>query len=189
MHPGEEDNRGISWTLIPGYDGSLITADKNVVQGKWTANYQIIMGEDNTVSPQAASDFALNAGYMAYAEQFVRQSVTQAILKEVARTPVDDFIKGRINYDALRSCAQQFLDRLNTGLRIGNITGERCTVARCLQDDFRAVTQAESEKAEHIEAAKCYRTETLNETAGADFQTIIGAIADYDATMASGDLT
>ena len=61
------------------------------------------------------------------------------------------------------------------------------TISSSLQDDFRAVNQAESEKAEQIEAAKRYRAEILNETGGADFQAIIEAISHYEKTVHDGD--
>lgn len=45
---------------------------------------------------------------------------------------------------------------------------------------FQEVNQSQSEKASTIEAAKRYRAKILNETAGADFPTIIAAINSYE---------
>lgn len=184
--PSEKpDRRTMAAALTPGYDGSLMTADKNVVQGQWSVNYQLDYDRDRK-GDNAPELFAANTGSLEKADALVHNVVAQAIVKVVARTTVDDFVKGRIDNELLLKYSQKTLDSLQSGIRLNNIAGERYTVALYLQDDFRAVTKAESEKAEQIESAKRYRSEILNESGGADFQKLLDAICKYEMSSKSG---
>ncbi len=182
-----QDYRNPGDTLVPGYDGSLITADKNVVQGQWAVNYQLDCCAGDSKDNDMLRDFVNNVGTMNNADQLVRKIIIESLVKVVAQTTVDDFIRGKINYTQLAKYAQAKLDRLNTGIILRSITGKKYTVALCLQDDFRAVNLAQSEKAEQIESAKRYRSRILNETAGAGYETLIGAIYRYEAAVTTHD--
>ncbi len=182
------DLRSYDDTLVPGYDGSLITADKNVVQGQWAVNYQLDCLSDKAGHADTQlRDFTNNVGTMEHADNLVRRMVIKALVEIVAQTPVDDFVRGKIDYDNLIKGAQNKLDILHTGIKLRSITGKKYTVAQCLQDDFRAVNLAESEKAEKIESAKRYRSEVLNETAGADYEKILKAIYAYESATAANN--
>jgi regulator of protease activity HflC (stomatin/prohibitin superfamily) len=174
----------MSYSLTPGYDGSLITGDKNIVQGKWSVNFQL-----NGVSDSNAPElFIKNVGNMQKARFIVTRAVEQAIVKVAAQMTVENFVKGKINNELIKKYSNRILDLLQSGLQINHISPETYSVPRLLINDFQAVNLAQSEKASEIEEAKRYSSEVLNETAGSDFQQIINAINSYDKKQAEMSL-
>ncbi len=176
----KRDDRPSMSYLAPGIDGSLITGDKNIVQGQWSVNFQLDYNSnlhENNNSPEL---FIQNVGTMKNAGIIVRNAVEQAIVNVVAQLTVEEFVRGDIDNKLIIKNAMKILDSLNTGIRIVHLSPERYTVPKWLTDDFQAVNRAQSEKASQIETAKRYRSEILNESAGADFQKIIDAISTYE---------
>ncbi|MEA4863008.1 MAG: SPFH domain-containing protein [Victivallaceae bacterium] len=155
--------------LLPG---SLITGDKNVVQGQWTADYQIDVTKLKT--------FATNVGGLDNAKTLIRSALEQAVIKVVSGMSVDEFVKGNIDNAEIRRLAQAALDDVPSGLIINHVSSNSYGVPEVLREAFLQVNKAESEKATQIEKAKRFREATLNTAAGGAWSEILAAIDDYE---------
>ncbi len=158
--------------LLPGRDGSLITGDKNIVHGKWAIDYQIDIAN--------LDKFAANTGSIEAASELIKSAVAQGVIRIVSQTSVDDFIKGNINNEAIKSIAQNNLDKANSGIVLKHVTSTTYEVPRELLAAFLFVNDSESTKATRIETAKKYREAKLNQIAGGAWQDIVNAINEYE---------
>lgn len=166
--------------LIPGEDGSLITGDKNIVQGVWSVSFKLNYSRENSLSDNAPELFLKNIGTMENANKLVKSIVEQAIVKSVGNLKVEDFIKGKINNNQIKKYAMQELQKMKSGLKIVQVTSEQYAVPKILKDAFQAVNKAQSEKAAKIESAKRYRVAVLNNVAGPQYANLIAAITKYE---------
>ncbi len=164
--------------LKPGRDGSLITADQNIVHGKWTVNYSI--------PEKGAAAFAMNVGAadvtesLRRAEMLVRQVTQRAIVHVVAQTSVDDFTLGRVDRAAIRLLANDTLERMDAGVRVDDVLLDAYTPPLNTRAAFNAVTSALSERDAARTAAEKEREQILAEAAGAGWRALLAAIDDYE---------
>lgn len=149
--------------LNPEREGSLITADNNLVHGVFRLSYAIT----------DAGDYVTNVGDVdtpddqerlrALLESVLRSSIIRA----VAATTSDDFIGGRANQDVARRSAQEALDRLQTGITLNELTLERPTMPLPVRDAYNLVAQAENQRNEAVNTAETRRRELLGQAGGA----------------------
>ena len=165
--------------LVPGKDGSLITGDQNIVHAKWTVMYQ--------VQPENAAAFVRNITTAAKAERVVRCAAEQAIVQITARTAADEFIRGQIDRAAARRAIQQVLNRLDAGITITEVLLNHPTPPLAVRQAFLEVSQAESEKAQKIEAAEREWSKVHNEAAGPGHRALNLAIDAYEQYRRQGD--
>ncbi len=184
-NPYVSKNRYLN-SLIPGMDGFLVTGDKNIVQGTWELNYRLDPGGKHSTGDKPTL-FIENIGDMQKAEKFLRNIIEQEIAAHVASMTVDDFIRGAIDDEAIMKRAQTKLDGLSCGISITSLSSRKYGVPPSLVEVFQSVNKAQSEKANKIESAKRYRSEALNETAGADFQNLVDLIDAYELAAAGND--
>ncbi len=171
-------------SLTPGDHGSLVTADKNLVQGIWAVHYRV----DHTATGASPGvvDFVRNVGSLAAGQRLVASLAEKAIVMVVARTTVSDFVAGSIDHGRIRDIVQEELTALATGIRVTNVSSTKYRVPSGLLEDFQAVTEAESQKALEIERAARYRVSTLSELAGEDWETLLKAVSHYERVAGSG---
>lgn len=155
-------------SLVPGIDGSLLTGDKNLVQGQWVADFQIDIAQ--------VHQYLLTVGQLDQAALLIHRAMEQAIVKTVAGMNVDDYIQGHIDSDAIRTAAQGTLDALACGLRLVHVAPKTYSVHPLLHSYFALVNQAQSEKASDIEEARRYREATLSETAGPEYADLLATL-------------
>ncbi len=159
--------------FIPGVHGSLITADKNLVQGTWTVDYRIDFSPHSAQTTNPIELFLEKVGNYDNAADLVRTFAEQAIVTVVAATTVEDFVNGKIDPDAIQANIQKKLDRIGAGLIITGVAATSYFPPHTLTRDFQMVTQAESEKAQQIEQAMRYRISQLSEAAGEKWEDIL----------------
>lgn len=174
-------------SLQPGVHGSLITGDKNLVQGKWIVRFTLDYSARLPVSDRQVLSFARTIGNMEEARGLVRVLAEEAIVAAVAATPVADFVAGRVDHEQVRRTIQVKVDTLGTGLKISGVSASTYQPPFTLAGDFHAVTKAESEKALQIEKAVRYRISTLSEAAGEHWETLLEKINAYELTQAGED--
>lgn len=172
-------------SLVPGRDGSLVTGDKNIVQGTWDVRFRL----DYTPGEPALGvvDFARNVGSIALASNLVQRETEAAIVRIVARTSVDDFVAGRIDNAQVQKEVSARLAALKTGLRVIAVSAGSYAPPAVLAKEFEAVTLAESEKALQIEKATRHRVSTMGELVGRDWRHVLNAVNAYDAATRSDD--
>lgn len=166
--------------LVPAKDGSLLTGDQNLVHGKWTALYQI-RRED-------AADFVQNVSTLEHADRIVRFATEQAIVGITASTSADDFVRGQIDRSAARRFLQRTLDSLHSGITVTELLLSQPTPPLAVRQAFLEVSQAESEKAEKIEAAEREWSRIHKEVAGAACEALVLAIDEYEQARREGDV-
>ena len=172
-------------SLKPGINGSLITADKNIVQGTWGVSYRIDCGSPE--SRHEVIDFINGIGSIDSCNTFIRILAEEAIVMEVALTPVQDFVTGRINHVRMKHSLQRRIDSLRIGIRISTVTALTNVPPQILKADFQAVTQSESEKALMIEKAVRYKISTLSETAGDRWEELLQLLDSCELYTGNGD--
>ncbi len=172
--------------LQPGRDGSLLTADRNIVHGKWSVAYRI--------TEDGASDFARNIGAtdvkesLRRAADVVRQVVESAIVHVVAATDVDQFVASNVDRQRIRRIAHEKLEAMGAGIEITDVFLNTPTppVGDVLAA-FNEVNNAQSTKAQRIEEARQQQQRILIETAGRGHAVLLAAIESYERARAAAD--
>ncbi|MBD3314829.1 MAG: hypothetical protein GF344_03515 [Chitinivibrionales bacterium] len=162
----------------PGLEGSLITGDRNIVQGTWTVHYRVDYRPQTPGETDGVLRFVYEIGTIDRARTMVLQATEAAIVAVVAGTPVADFVAGRIDSDRIRSLVQNKLDSL--GLVVTNVSTSSNRVPQAVAAAFQAVNSAESEKALEMEKAVRYRVSKMSEAAGSNWETLLGLIDRYE---------
>ena len=181
------DSRPQSKALRPGVHGSLVTADKNIVQGVWVIHYKLDDDDDRLTAGPTAACFVNHVGSMGRARAIIRRLAQAAIVSVVSQTQVADFVAGRIDNRAIGRRIATRLSQLQTGLTVTSVTASQYAVPKVLAPDFEAVTQAESQKALAIEKASRQRVSALNELAGSGWQYLLDTIDDYERLLHTAD--
>jgi regulator of protease activity HflC (stomatin/prohibitin superfamily) len=180
------DDRPETESLRPGVHGSLLTADKNIVQGIWTVHYKLDTGSDSR-SAVTAANFVRHVGSMKRATGIIRRVAQSAIVRVIAQTEVAEFVAGHIDNQAIKRLITTRLNQLHAGLTVTGVTASQYAVPKQLIADFQAVNQAESQKALSIEKASRQRVSTLNELAGSGWQELLEAIEGHEQALEEGD--
>lgn len=166
--------------LRPGIDGSLITADQNLVHGQFAISFKI--------DPENAAQFVENIGDLDRAAEVVRAAAQSAIVRTVASVTAEDFRNRNISRDQIKILTQQTLrDEMRSGITITDVTMPNAIVPLQTRDAFFAVTQAQAEKQEAIDQAITERTRVLNAAAGPAYPALIALINLYERARQTDD--
>lgn len=163
--------------LVPGRDGSLITADNAIVHGLFTIDYR--------VDPTRAAPFVQQIGSadirqsLLRAQHLVRQAASRAIVHVVARTTVEQFKRGEVDRRMIADMTQRLLDAMGSGLLITQVSVDKPTPPLSVLNSFNRVTQALSDRRREIESARREATETLTETAGRAYEPLAAMLEVY----------
>ena len=186
--------------LIPGRDGSLLTADRNIVHAQWEANYRITdpvkfienVGFTNNAPADAMDERRYNFLPPAQrplfgSRQMVRFAVERAIVQVAAQTMADEFVRSNVNRERIVRLAQEEMEQLGSGITISQVLLKQPTPPLKVRGAFQAVSQAESERAQMIDTARQEATQILNSTAGGAYRGLDLAINFYESARRSGD--
>lgn len=160
------DDRPETEGLRPGVHSSLVTADKNIVQGVWIIHYKLDFRTGDSKGGASVTDFICNVVSMKRAEAIIRRIAHAAIVRVVSQTNVADFVAGKIDNNKIKQLIAARLTQLKTGLKVTSVSTNKYAAPKILVPDFQVVNQAESQKALAIEKASRHRVSTLNELAG-----------------------
>jgi ABC-type Na+ transport system ATPase subunit NatA len=144
----------------------------------------------STLSPAEQAQYAalpLSEKPLYHARQLVRVAAERAIVKEVAVTSADDFVRSKLGNDAIRVRAQQSLDAMQAGITIGEVLLGAAVPPLKVRDDFRAVSEAESDRAQSIENAQKEARQILTAAAGSAHGALVFAIDQYEAARRLGE--
>lgn len=137
-------------SLIPGVDGYVITADRNILHVRATLYYQV----DNPVR------YALK---FASASHTVQNALDNALLYTAAHFKVDDVLY--YDFAAFQDAVEQRVSTLADQERLG-ITVKQCTVdkapPRQLADVFAQVTEARQNQTRVLDDAHTYENGVTN---------------------------
>ena len=173
--------------LDPEKDGSLLTADKSLLHGKWVITWQ--------VTSDGAPDFVQNVSASAdskrmldEAERVLRCAAEQAVMRAVALHTVDQVLRGDVDWNSMaRIPLQRTLDALQAGITVNKVGLLQQTPPLAVREAYRGVNEAESEKTRKIVEAETARTKILGEAAGETHPVALAAIAWYERAQLGGD--
>jgi len=175
IKPGDEGKkpeelRGYNGGLVPGKDGSLLTADKNIVHGKWLVSFR--------VEKLNAVRFARNVGGLDEARRLVEQAAERAMVHVTGQVTADEFVSSEVKRERIRWLAQESLDRLDAGLTLTGLglKPNGATPPLAVRAEFTAVSAAESTRAQQIEQARRDESTMLIDAAGAQYRELLAAI-------------
>lgn len=167
--------------LNPERDGSLLTADANIVMGRfrvtWKVNNPALFVEHIGLARGDASVEAL-----ARAQTIVRNAAERSIVHAAAEVTADAFIGGGAgtNTDKAVRLTQGMLDDLRCGIEIERIEAVRHIAPPSAYQAFQAVSNAESSRAQQINEARQAAARILGETAGQATDDLIALIERYE---------
>ena len=167
-------------SLRPGLDGSLLTGDENIAHTKWRIVY-------SRARPAA---FARSV-YTDDESRIVMAAVMRGVVQAVARVKIDDLLKqsagdeGSVAAHA-REVAQAALDRIDSGIRINQLTLVEKIPPLHLYNDFSGVQTAVQNAGQKIQRARTQARDTLNAAAGGASELVIDEIKRYEAAVELG---
>ena len=173
------ENLGGGTDLDPTNDGSLITADGNLVHTQWSIVYRHM--------PDRARQFAENI-HPEHEELIVISAARQGIVQAVAEVTIDELLKdagsgpGSVASRA-QSIAQDVLDGISSGILIEDMVLAEKMPPLFARERFAAVQSAESNARSEIDKAEQDASRILNETAGGIHPQLRALILDYDAAV------
>lgn len=174
-----EERAAMARPLDPMKDGSLLTGDANVVHARFEVVY--VISERNLV------DYVTNIGSKALAEQVVRTAAEHGVVHAIAKLPADELIAGRFDREAARRETQSVLDAMEAGIDISSFTAGQTTMPLTVVGAYQAVSNAESEKSQMIEAARKDYSRILSEAAGQAREDLYELVREYEQAAALND--
>jgi regulator of protease activity HflC (stomatin/prohibitin superfamily) len=142
----------------PGDVGYLITADENIVHNKWNMNYYV-------------NDPVKYTSHYANPESIVQSVLENAVVIELAKTPIDDAIKGKAIVNLrhrVNSRVQQILAGMDMGVEVkdNDVFYVSFLPPENTIDSFNKVLNAEQQKIQRIEEARGYSKQLHIKTLG-----------------------
>jgi len=175
--PADQAKQG---PLNPTIDGSLLTADTNIMHARWSITYQIRRNAGDAVNREAVIQYAKNVGTPEAAEALARAAAERGIVHTAATTRADDLMKSNFDVAAAHDHIQATFDTLNSGLRVVQLTITRPTMPGPVSNVYQRVTEAEVEKARVIEEARKKRENILKNAAGGAHTVLWAIIQAYE---------
>ena len=160
------------FSLVPGKDGSVITADHNLAHTSWNVQFRIVDARQNQ---KTVSDVM--------SKTLVRQAVARAVVLAAAETTLDEIIQSRDRLSGkVKAYAQEFLDRLECGIEITTTTYDAYPPIPA-QPSYESVNKAHVQAAQQKVDAERQASETLNAMAGPAYKPLRSLIAEYEQLL------
>ena len=178
-------------SLMPGFDGSMITADQGLVHTRWQVIY----------TKQSPRDFLRNMPEEENS-QLLSFIVQRAAVFVVAEIPTQEMLKKQFSETGegevsvaggdierrVRILAQQQLDELSAGITLTSVTLREVQPPGRTQRAFQSVQSDEDQAAEKITKARQTRDELLTRTAGRAHEVLLALIEQYGTQQELGQL-
>ncbi len=188
---GASGVQGGTNSLDPDAEGSLITADGNLVHARVVVTYRRTSPSKTLMNiagdPNAKPEESVE-------RKIVAAAARRAMVHATARLTVDEFLSNQ--RDAARSggdvrpleslareMAQATLDSMDTGIEIQQFLLNFRMPPRFLNADFNAVLSAQSDAAKAIAEAELAAKQTLNAAAGEAAPVLLSQIDQYEREL------
>lgn len=182
--PGDEaktldEIRPVSQGLRPVYDGALMTGDRGLVHVTWACKY--VVPDD----PEYILDYLTNVDDV---PGLIRSAIENASIRWASRYAVEPIWQSNATFAAeVKAAAQEFLDRMNAGVRIQELQYAETTPPLQALRAFRDVTVADQERKKLITEAEQRATQIRLEAAGENLDALAGAIREYERALDAQD--
>lgn len=169
-------------SLRPEGDGSLITADNNLLHARWEVIY----------SRRDPGDWAQSI-LTTNEEQIVRSAVNRSIVHAVAESTIDDVLRqtgdqGTVSARA-RDLAQKMLDSMGTGIQLDTVNLVTKIPPTATLESFNRVQSAAEQASKARDEAEQEARRVLNNAAGAAAPALLAEIDRYEVDIEKGDAT
>ena len=168
--------------LNPEKDGSLLTADANIVHGRFRVNYvvsDIVSFVENVGMPKP--------GDMSRADDLVAAVAEQGIVYAAAQVTADTFINRNLNSSKAIEKMQEALDEMRAGITITKMDTSGNSAPLLIRKAYTFVTDAQSERGQKISQARQERTSLLNEAAGEAHEALFDLVQSYELARSASD--
>ncbi|MDX2146302.1 MAG: SPFH domain-containing protein [Planctomycetota bacterium] len=167
--------------LKPETDGSLITADGNIVHARWQVEYR---RDDAPTFAQRIEP--------TIEESLVRSVVVRGIVMAVSETTIDDLLTQSDGDQAsvatrATQIAQDMLSRNRSGIVIDRVKLEAKMPPLYVRASFQNVQTAAEQAAKRVEEARQEARRRLNETAGEASSLVLAEIDRYELALEKRD--
>lgn len=178
--------------LVPGTDGSLLTADGNIVHLRPTAVYRRQSPGDFVRNMLPGSEESI---VRAAIERAVTQTLATLTLEQVLKQGVGNAAAGEgVSVDAeagpqssiaarVRRLAQEMLDAQGSGIVLEEVALRDITPPLSLRSSFAEVQSAQSQAEQRREQADRERRERLSQVAGQAAELILARIDAYEQAL------
>jgi len=161
--------------LIPGLDGSVLTADANIAHTQWRVAF-VVRDPRRYIENISEPD----------AEKIVRKAVERGVVWASALHSLDEVVSSPdlLSADVRRS-AQEMLDQIESGISIETVICNSAKPPVFVYPDYQSVNQASSDANKAVEQARAKATTALNSVAGPLHRTILELIDRYEEALAA----
>jgi len=175
--------------LVPGFDGALLTGDRNLLHVRLTCTYAV--RQPREFKTYVAGEPVAGKGRGSQKEvtdAVVRSSLCAAAIRAAAFRTADGLQRTERDEFALdvMEFAQEGLDALKTGIRINNVLLTDTTWPLRALPAYIAAQQAVSEAEKRKNAALAEAEKILNEAAGASYRALVGDLDRQAAQWTEG---
>lgn len=181
-----------SRTLVPGRDGSLVTADGSLVHMRLSVTFR-------------RADIAAYIGGLIPAEEtdVVESLIQRVTIAVIAEKTVDAIVGGasvdgslvegapsqRLAIQAeLQRRSRALLDDMGLGIEIESVTITDAYVPGQVGQEFRTVSTAVSEAQGAIDEAQATREQSLTQTAGSAYRVLLELLDEYERLVDINEL-
>lgn len=161
--------------LRPGFDGAMLTGDRNLAHGMWKITFRIVR----------ADQFVHNVGeHPAQFEPLLRRLTEDSVIRSVASRTIEQVTREERESvkDSVKLRLQARLDALKTGVQIENIVMFAVEPGK-VRRAFIEVTQAQNDREKSIKDAENDRLQRLNQAGGPKYEKLLKAIEEYGAAQ------
>jgi regulator of protease activity HflC (stomatin/prohibitin superfamily) len=167
-------------SLRPEGDGSLITADNNLLHARWEVIY----------SRRDPGDWAESI-LTTNEEQIVRSAVKRSVVHAVAESTIDDVLRqtgdqGTVSARA-SDLAQKMLDAMGTGIQLDTVNLVTKIPPTATLESFNRVQSASEQASKARDEAEQQARRVLNNAAGAAAPALLAEIDRYEVEIEKGD--
>jgi len=163
--------------IRPGRDGSLVTADGDLVHVRVTAEYAIAdpVALLSSTSPERV-------------DSVMRALLRDAVVQVVAQYTLAELLEQRDTPEAdIRLALQESVDRLRLGVSVVTVSLPERTAPLAVRNALRRVQTAREDAKTAIERARQEANATLVGAAGPNYAVVLGMIEEYERVLSIGD--
>jgi len=162
----------------PGEDGSLITADGDLVHVRISAEFAV---EDVV---RTLGEFPPDA-----LREVVRRALQRGMVQTAAEFTLQELLESREAPEAtLRAKAQAQLDAMKSGIRLGAVTLPEKIAPLAIRNAFSRVQESRENAKLSLERAQQDANATLVGMAGPEWQQVLDLVQRYEVELTRGDL-
>ncbi len=166
--------------LRPGWDGALLTGDRSLLHMKLEVAYQVedpVAYKRNVPDPYTRTIYGTDEVVdVNPTEEMIRSAVSAAAIRAAGHRTADGLRRGEQEQfkTEVTLLAQQYLEKLNTGLALRTIDIEGNEWPLRAREAYEEAQRASSEAEQMVNAAASEAEDILAAAAGANYSRLVG---------------